>query len=82
MTTITLKHLKPQLTQLLQQRANQHGRTLEAEITAILTSVLTPELPLQSTLDLATALERRFATLGEFDLPEIPREPIRTPPDF
>lgn len=82
MTDITLKHLEPQLTQRLQQRAMQNGRTVEAEITSILKSVLIPETSQPPTLDLATALEQRFAPLGEFDLPEIPREPIRTPPPF
>jgi plasmid stability protein len=42
MTNITLNQLDDQLTQRLQQRAHKNGRTLEAEITAILASVLTP----------------------------------------
>jgi antitoxin FitA len=82
MTHITLNQLEPQLTQRLQQRASQNGRTIEAEITAILASVLIPETSQQSTLDLATALEQRFASIGGFDLPDLPREPIRTPPPF
>ena len=82
MTNITLNQLEPQLSQRLQQRASQNGRTIEAEITAILASVLIPEPSQQSLLDLATALEHRFAAIGEFDLPESAREPIRTPPLF
>jgi antitoxin FitA len=82
MTNITLTSLTPQMTQRLQQRASQNGRTIEAEIAVILSSVLMPELPKKNTLDLTTAIEKRFAPLGDFDLLEIPREPIRTPPPF
>jgi hypothetical protein len=32
--------------------------------------------------NLAQEVHARFAVLGGFDLPEVPREPIRTPPDF
>ncbi len=82
MTNITLKSLAPQLTYRLQQRASQNGRTVEAEIAVILSSVLLPEPVQETNLDLATAIEQRFAPLGEFDLPEAPREPIKTPPLF
>ncbi len=43
MTNITLDHIDPTLAERLQQRASANGRTLEAEITAILESVLSPE---------------------------------------
>ena len=33
-------------------------------------------------LNLAEAIHRRFAPLGGVDLPEVPREPMREPPDF
>lgn len=82
MTTITLKNLTPQLLQRLQQRAELHGRELEAEITAILTSALTLDLPANTDEDLPTAIQKHFADLGDFELPEIPREPIREPPTF
>ncbi len=32
--------------------------------------------------NLAAKIERRFADLGDFELPEFPRESIRMPPDF
>ena len=82
MTNITLKQLEPQLTQRLQQRARQNGRTIEDEITAILSSVLTPESPQNATFGLATTIQQHFADIEDFEIPEIPREPIRTPPDF
>ncbi|WP_413167312.1 type II toxin-antitoxin system VapB family antitoxin [Capilliphycus salinus ALCB114379] len=33
-------------------------------------------------LNLAAAIEQRFALFGEFELPTIPREPLREPPNF
>jgi Domain of unknown function (DUF4926) len=43
-------------------------------------TVLNPEQSPQ--LDLATAIDRRFAELGEFELPETPRDAMRTAPNF
>ena len=80
MTNITLEPLQPQITQRLQQRASKNGRSIEAEITAILSSVLISEPPQTATLDLATAIQRHFADIEDFEIPEIPREAIRTPP--
>jgi plasmid stability protein len=82
MTNITLDHLDPQLTERLQQRASQNGRTIADEITAILSSVLIPESSQTATPGLATAIQRHFADIEDFEIPEIPREPIRTPPTF
>ena len=82
MTNITLEPLQPQITQRLQQRASQNGRSIEAEITAILSSVLISEQPQTESLGLATAIQRHFTDIEDFEIPEIPREPIRTPPTF
>jgi len=75
MSPITITQLEPELTQRLEQSAAQHGRTIEAEIRAILQSVLLPQTSTRP--DLATAISRRFAPLGDFEIPEIPRDPIR-----
>ena len=64
----------------LEQRAAQYGRTIEIEIKAILKSVLAPKK--SSNIDLATAINRRFAGFGDFEIPEIPREPMRSLPTF
>jgi plasmid stability protein len=80
MTQITLKNLDPKLTQHLQQRAQQNGRTLEAEITAILASVLNSSAPTEP--NLAIAIQQRFAEVGGVEFPEIPRESVRNPPTF
>jgi len=82
MTAITLTSLEPKLTQRLQQRASKNGRTIEAEIANILSEVLTLEKIEDNALGLGTAIKQRFAPLGDFEIPEIPREPIRTPPTF
>ncbi|WP_330205516.1 FitA-like ribbon-helix-helix domain-containing protein [Cyanobacterium sp. DS4] len=82
MTNIILEKLEPQLKERLQQRATQNGRTIEAEITAILSIALQTESDTNSTQDLATSIAQRFASLGEFDIPEIPREAIREAPTF
>jgi antitoxin FitA len=80
MSNITIHQLEPDLSHRLEQRAAQHGRTIEAEIKAILSSVLNPESLPQ--VDLATAIDRRFADLGEFELPETPRSAMRAAPNF
>ena len=68
MSTITIHQLEPDIAQQLEQRATQHGRTIELEIKAILKSVLAPKKP--SNIDLATAINRRFADFGDFEIPE------------
>jgi antitoxin FitA len=80
MSNITIDQLEPDLSHRLEQRAAQHGRTIEDEIKSILSSVLKPEPSPQ--LDLATAIDRRFADLGEFELPETPRDSIGEAPNF
>jgi antitoxin FitA len=80
MSNITIEQLEPELSQRLEQRAAQHGRTVEAEIKSILSSVLNPDPSPQ--LDLATAIDRRFADIGEFELPETPRDAMRAAPNF
>lgn len=80
MSNITIHQLEPDLSHRLEQRAAQHGRTIEAEIKFILSSVLNPEPSPQ--IDLATAIDRRFADMGEFEIPETPRDAMRAAPNF
>lgn len=72
----------PQLTERLQQRASQNGRTIEAEITAILASILAAEPASSVEPNLATAINQRFADTEDFEIPEIPRESSKNPPIF
>jgi plasmid stability protein len=76
MSTITIHQLEPDIAKQLEQRAAQHGHTIEAEIKAILKSVLVMEP------NLVEAIEKHFVHLGKFELPEIPREPMRPLPTF
>jgi len=76
MPNITLHQLEPDLTNRLEQRATAHGHTIEAEIKAILQTALAPKP------NLVEAIEKHFAHLGDFEIPEITREPMREPPNF
>ena len=75
MSEITIHHLPITLSEKLQQRARQHGNSVEAEIITILESVL--NAPSESGVSLVDTIEQRFSAFGDFDIPEIPREPIR-----
>ncbi|MDI9639186.1 plasmid stability protein [Geitlerinema splendidum] len=80
MNNITIQNFDDDLKNRLQKRAEYYGRSLEEEAKEILRTVLT-ENTLEP-LNLALAIERRFAHLGSFELPTIPREPLREPPSF
>jgi antitoxin FitA len=80
MSNITIHQLEPELIIRLEQRAAEHGHSIEAEIESILHSVLVPETTTK--LNLAAAIDRRFAHLDRFELPEITRDPMRTIPNF
>lgn len=80
MSNITLENFDDDLKNRLQKRAEYYGRSLEEEAKEILRTVL-----IENTLEplnLALAIERRFAHFGEFELPTITREPLREPPSF
>lgn len=80
MTNIIIPHLDDYIKSRLQKRAEKHGRSVEEEAREILRIALieNDEHP----LNLATLIEQRFANLGDFELPEISREPIRPVPTF
>ncbi|MBE9081085.1 plasmid stability protein [Tolypothrix sp. LEGE 11397] len=76
MNKITIYNLDDDMKYRLQKRAEQHRRSPEEEAREILVLALTEnqEIP----LNIVTKIEQRFANLGDFELPEIPREPIRS----
>lgn len=80
MASITIRNLDDALKARLRIQAANHGRSMEDEARDILRCVLNraPEPP----GNLATAIRARFAPLGGFDMPDIPREPMREPPSF
>ena len=80
MNSITIQNFDDDLKNRLQKRADSSGRSLEEEAKEILRAVLTEKE--HNPLNLALAIERRFAHFGDFKLPIIPREPLREPPNF
>ncbi|ODG97389.1 plasmid stability protein [Nostoc sp. KVJ20] len=80
MNNITIFNLDDDIKYRLQKRAEKHGRSLEEEAREIIRMALTENQ--EHSLNLANILEERFANLENFELPEIPREPIRTVSTF
>jgi plasmid stability protein len=80
MTSITIRNLDESLKRRLRVQAALHGRSMEDEARDILRTALNHEPAPPA--NLAAAIRARFAPLGGVDLPEVPREPMREPPDF
>jgi plasmid stability protein len=80
MASITIRIIDAPLKARLRVQAAVHGRSMEDEARDILRTALnrTPGQP----ENLATAIRKRFAPLGGVELPEVPREAMREPPDF
>jgi plasmid stability protein len=79
MPVLTIRNVPDETKSRLRIRAAEHGRSMEAELRAILESALCkPESP----ENLGQAIQRRFAKFGgvELELPE--REPLGAPPDL
>ena len=68
MASITIRNLDDSLKSRLRIQAAVHGRSMEDE----------PQEP----KNLGTAINALFKPFGGFDLPEVPREPMREPPTF
>jgi antitoxin FitA len=81
MATLTIRNIDASVKERLRVRAAQHGRSMEAELRAIVTeAVEAPSGPPE--LNLAEAIRRRFAPFGGVDLELPPRTPAREPPTF
>ncbi len=65
MAALSIRDLDDSVREKLRLRAAQHGRSMEAEIRAILTEAVTDEPP---RADLFGALTERFGRLGGVDL--------------
>lgn len=75
MATITVRDLDDTLKARLRVRAAEHGRSMEAEVRAILRAALT--FP---TTGLGSLIQRRFTNVGNTSIPvpartEVPRAP-------
>ena len=80
MASITIRNLEEPLKARLRVQAAVHGRSMEDEARDILRIALNRE-PLPPA-NLAAAIRARFGALGGVDMPDVPREPMREPPDF
>ncbi len=80
MASITIRNLDEPLKARLRVQAAMHGRSMEDEARDILRSALNHER--LSPANLAVVIRSRFAPLGGVELPDVPREPMREPPDF
>lgn len=77
MASITIRKLDEGLKSRLRIRAAARGRSMEDEARRILQAAL-DESPAPSS-NLADRIRRRFAGLGDVELPIAPREPMREP---
>ncbi|MDG4768197.1 Arc family DNA-binding protein [Solwaraspora sp. WMMD406] len=73
MAALSIRDLDDSVKEKLRIRAARHGRSMEAEVRAILTAVVTEE---PTHADLFSALTERFAQLGGADL-DIPARASR-----
>ena len=79
-TTLSIRDLDPSVTERLRVRAAQNGRSMEAELRALIADAVETVSP--PPLDLADAIRRRFAPLGGVELNLSLRQPVREPPTF
>jgi plasmid stability protein len=80
MASITIRNLDDELKRRLRIRSAEHGRSMEDEARDILRTNLCRED--HPPANLANTIRRRFASIGNTELPIPPREPIHEPPDF
>ncbi len=80
MASITIRNLDDSLKSRLRIQAAVHGRSVEGEARDLLRSSLNQEP--QGPKNLGMALHALFPPLGGFDMPEVPREPMREPQTF
>ena len=80
MAVMTSRNIDDAIKTRLRVRAALHGKSMEEEARDILRAALSTE-PVRPR-DLGQAIHERFAALGGVDLPAVPREPSRLPPDF
>jgi plasmid stability protein len=75
MASLTIRNLDERLKGRLRVRAATRGRSMEEEARQILRTVLDESAP--ASTNLAERIRRRFAKLGDVQLPIAAREPVR-----
>jgi antitoxin FitA len=78
MATLTIRNVDATAKERLRMRAARHGRSVKAELRAILNSALGSDEGHEP--NLAEAIGQRFAQLGGVELEPHPPMPIREPP--
>ncbi len=78
MASLTIRKLDEGLKKLLRLRAAKHGRSMEEEARHLLRTAV--DAPVSKEVGLGTAIRQRFASLGDFQLEQMPRGPMRSPP--
>jgi antitoxin FitA len=76
MADLSIRNLDDGVRESLRRRAAAHGRSMEAEVRAILTEAVRPESSWLQTW------HERFQEAGGIDLDLASRGSSRTPPDF
>jgi plasmid stability protein len=81
LATLTIRNVDAGVKERLRMRAARHGRSMEAEAQSILSEAVAGDRD-RSEPNLAEAIHRRFAPLGEVDLDLPPAEFVDAPPSF
>jgi plasmid stability protein len=79
-TTLTIRNVSSTAKERLRVRPALHGRSMEAELRAILSATLDGDT--EHSANLAEAIRRRFAPIGGVELDDHPMEFVGDPPDF
>ncbi|WP_428486367.1 FitA-like ribbon-helix-helix domain-containing protein [Rhodopila sp.] len=81
MATLTIRNINAAVKDQLRVQAARNGRSMEAELRAIITDAVNTKP--HHEVNLAEAIRRRFAPFGGVDnLEAHPRVPVRNPPVF
>lgn len=81
MSSVTIRNIEPAVKERLRVRAAQNGRSMEAELRAIITDAAeTPTRPTE--INLYDRIRALVEPLGGVDLELPPRMAMRKPPTF
>ena len=78
MSSLTIRNLEPTIKERLRMRAEQNGRSIEAELRAIVIEAVEP--PPAPELNLYDRIRARVEPLGGVEIEVSPRAQMREPP--
>jgi antitoxin FitA len=81
MATITVRGLNETVKKALEQRAKDHGRSMEAEARAVLTAAVDDNSG-DSEYGLGSRIHARFAEIGGFEFEPLPRTELPRAANF